>query len=134
MSFNHLAVVVSAILAYGFGFLWYNVIFREPYAADLARTKEWMDAGPSALVASVLQIVGNIVAAYVLSWMISRTSSDSAVGGAKIGFLAWLGFVASIIGPMFAFQAYSLRFFAIVAGGWLLTLIGMGALLGVWRK
>lgn len=133
MKVNILAIIVSAILAYGFGFLWFNVIFREPYATDLARTKEWMDAGPSALVASIFQIVGNIVAGYVLSWLINRTSSGSAVGGAKIAFLGWLGFVASVIGPMYAFQAYSLRFFGIVAGGWLLTLIGMGLILGAWR-
>ena len=134
MRVNILAVIVTAVLAYAFGFLWYNVIFREAYAMDLARTKEWMDAGPSALVASILQLVANIVAGYVLGWFIDRTGHGSAVGGAKIGFLAWLGFVASVIGPMYAFQAYSLRFFAIVAGGWLLTLLGMGLILGAWRS
>ena len=133
MKVNILAIIVSAILAYGFGFLWFNVIFRVPYATDLARTNEWMDAGPSALVASIMQIIGNIVAAYVLSWFISRTNNGGAIGGAKIAFLCWLGFVASVIGPMYAFQAYSLRFFGIVAGGWLLTLVGMGVILGAWR-
>lgn len=45
----------------------------------------------------------------------------------------WLGFVAAVLGPMHAFQAFSLAFFAITSGGVLVTLLVSGAILGAWR-
>jgi len=53
---NILAVIVSGVAAFLLGFVWYLVIFREPYTADLARSQEWLDAGPSMLVASIFQL------------------------------------------------------------------------------
>ena len=85
------------------------------------------------LTASVLQVAGNLVMALVLAWLIARAGEPTTGSGVKLGALAWAGFIAAFIGPLCAFQAYSLTFFAIITGYALIALLVMGAILGAWR-
>lgn len=71
--------------------------------------------------------------AYVLAWLILHTGQQTVIGGMRVGTIAWLGFIAAVIGPMYVFQAFSLQFFAITAGYPLVALLIMGAILGRWR-
>jgi hypothetical protein len=66
---------------------------------------------PSVMVASVMQLAGHLVMAYVLAWLMISLNYHSAAEGLKTALLIWLGFVAAVIGPMYAFQAFSLQFF-----------------------
>jgi hypothetical protein len=50
-----------------------------------------------------------------------------------LAVLVWLGFVVAFLGPTYAFQAFSLQFFLIVAGSALVYLLIMGAILGGWK-
>jgi len=42
------------------GFLWFTVIFRTPYLEGLGKTAEELAKGASMLVASLLQLAGNL--------------------------------------------------------------------------
>jgi hypothetical protein len=132
-SISLLAVGISTVASFLIGFVWFTVIFRDPYLAGLGKSAEQLAKGPSMMAASALQLAGYFVMAIVLGWIIARTGQQTIGGGMQIGALAWLGFVAAVIGPMYAFQAYSLLFFAICAGGPLLVLLTMGAILGGWK-
>ncbi len=68
--------------------------------------------------------------AYVLAWLIVHTGQQTVMGGLRLAALVWLGFIAAVIGPMYAFQAFSLLFFAITAGYPLVALLVMGVILG----
>jgi len=132
-SINLLAVFVSAVAAFAANFVWFTILFRAPYIAGLGKTQEEMNQGPSAMVASTVQILGFLLMAYVLAWLALQTGRTSIGGALTLAFLAWLGFVAAIIVPMHAFQAFSWTFSAITVGGYLLALLIMGAIVGVWR-
>lgn len=133
-SINHLAVVLSTIISFALGFVWFTVLFRESYLAALGKTAEQLDQGPSMLAASVMQLIGNLIMAYVLAWFMEQTGSRTVSDGAMLGAIVWVGFVAAVIGPMYAFQAFSLKFFAITTGFTLVSLLVTGAVIGGWRK
>jgi hypothetical protein len=132
-SINYLALIVSAISAYAANYVWFLFLFRIPYMEGLGKTKEQMDKGPSMLSASLIQLAGNLVMAYVLVWLINKLGYTTAAKGTMLGAIVWLGFVAAVLGPMYAFQAYSFKFFLIGAGSVLLSLLIMGAILGAWK-
>ena len=127
------AVGVSAMVGFVLGFLWFSVLFSQLYLDGLGKTAEQLAMGPSTLHASLLQLAGNLAMAYALAWLIAHTGQKTSVGGMRIGALVWCGFIAAVIGPMYAFQAFSFQFFAITAGYPLVALLIMGAILGGWR-
>ncbi len=130
---NILAVIVSAVASTALGFLWYMVLFREPYVKGLARTKEQLDQGPNAMWASVIQLGGNLVMIYILALLMQQTGNDTVGQGIKLAILLWVGFVACVIGPMYAFEAFPFYFFLITTGYTLVCMIMSGAILGAWK-
>jgi hypothetical protein len=132
-SINLWAVIVSGLASTAFGFLWFMVLFREPFIKGSSRTKEQLDAGPSGATASLMQLGGSIIMVYVLAWLMAQTGYTSVGQGLKIATLVWIAFVACVTGPNFAFQAYPLNFFLIITGYTLVCLLMSGAILGAWR-
>lgn len=131
--FNIWAVIVSALVSYGASSIWFLVLFREAYTKALGRTVEQLAAGPSIAVASVMQIIGNVVMAATLGWLMTKLNMQSVTSGFVLAIIVWVGFVAAVLGPMYAFQAFSIRFFFITAGSVLVSLLIMGVTLGVWK-
>lgn len=133
VTINLLAVGVSALLSYVMSFVWFVFIFRVPYTEGLGKTAEELAKGPSMLTASLLQLAGNLIMAYILAWLMARTGMVTIGQGMLLATLVWTGFVAAVLGPMYAFQAFSLSFFLITAGSVLISLLIMGAIISVWR-
>jgi len=121
---NIWAVIVSAVTSTALGFLWYMVLFREPYMKGLDRTKEQLDKGPNGMWASIIQLGGNMVMIYILAMLMTQTDNDSVGGGIKL---------ACITGPMYAFEAFPFYFFLINTGYTLVSMVGSGAILGAWK-
>lgn len=132
-SINYFAVVTSAVVSLLLSFVWFMVLFFKPYAEALGKIKEQMDKGPNTLEASAMQLVGNFVMAFVLAWLMKKLRYNSLIEGVKFGAFVWVGFVAAVLGPMYAFQAYSFAFFLMTSVSILLSLLASGAILGVWR-
>jgi hypothetical protein len=132
-SINYFAVAVSAVVCLALSFVWFMVLFFKPYAEALGKTKEQMDKGPNTIEASIMQLVGNFLLAFVLAWLMKKLGYNTIIDGIKFGAFIWVGFVAAILGPMYAFQAYSFAFFLMTSGSILLTLLASGAILGAWQ-
>jgi len=132
-SVNLLAVALSSLVAFGLNFVWFNILFRASYIAGLGRSQAQLDRGPSLPIAAALQLAGYVVMALVLAWLMQRTGNLSAGGGLKLAIILWLGVVVALLGPRYAFEAYSFTFFLINVGGPLAALLSMGIILGAWR-
>lgn len=130
---NFLAVITSALISLGISFVWFTILFRDPYIAGLARTQAQMDAGPTIVVASIYQFAGFVVLAAGLAWVMQRTGWISLADGMALALICWAAFFAATVGPMYAYQAFPLSFFGIVAGGYLVVFLATGAILGAWR-
>lgn len=133
MGINIWAAVAGSLISFIVSFIWYTIVFRAPYIEGLGKTAEQMAKGPSMLVASVLQLIGYLVTAFVLAWLMQRTGLQSVNQGLLLALVVWVGFVAAVLGPLYAFEAFSLNFFFITAGNVLVTFLILGAILGGWR-
>ena len=130
---NIWAVIVSGVGTTAFGFLWFTMWFVKPYIEGLDKTKAQLDRGPSGPTAITYQVIGNIVMVFVLAWLMQITDNSSVGQGIKLAAILWLGFVAAVIGPTYAFQAFPFSFFLIVTGYTLVALIMSAVVLGLWK-
>ncbi len=130
---NHLALLVSALIQWFLGALWYSpVLFAKPWMAMVhppsgAEKKKTLAAG---MIAS---FIGSLILSFVLWHVVAWAGADTWLSGALVGFVAWAGFIAS---PLFAqgiYESRPFKLFAINTGYWLVGLLISGGLLAVWR-
>jgi surface polysaccharide O-acyltransferase-like enzyme len=132
---NYLAVLVAAILNMIIGALWYSPGLFGKSWMQLAGIKP-EDAQKRAggmQRAYGLMFVASLLIAYALARVLWYAKAGSAGGGAMIGLLAWVGFVATTHGANYLFEGKPFRLYGINTGYSLVSFIVMGALLGIWR-
>ena len=113
MRINYAAVAVSALAYWLLGGLWYSpLLFARPFVALLI----------------------SLLLAYVLAHFVRFTGAETARTGLLAGFWLWLGFVATTNLETVLFEGRPLGLYLINNGYHLVGLLGMGALLAVWRR
>lgn len=132
--YNYFAIITSAIAGFALDFVWFTLLFRTAYIEDLARTKEQLAKGPDMIASFIIQLAGNLILAFVLAWLINKLNYQTVSQTLQLCFFLWIGFVVAIIGPMYAFQAFPLRFFLVVSVGYLIPIIVSGIILTVWKR
>jgi len=85
-----------------------------------------------------LTILSSFVQAVAMAFMVSSMGSlmpggPSAVTGASIGFMLWLGFIAPTYLVNKLFAGHGLKIWAIETGNHLVNFLLFGAILGAWR-
>lgn len=132
LHFNHLAVLVSAVFLWMLGAVWYSpLLFAKPWVEIIGRK---MGEKPKGLVLGMVSsFIGDILAAFVLAHMVLWSGANSLAWGAFIGFIAWLGFIASPAFPQSVYEGRPFKYFAINGGYWLIGLVVVGGLLAVWH-
>lgn len=131
--YNVLAIIVSALVSFGIGFLWFTILFRAPYMKGVDKTPEELAKGPSLALSFAIQIGANLVLAIVLAWLINILQYDTIAQGIHLGILLWLGFVVAIIGPIYTFEAKSFQFFMIIIFGYLASILATAVILSFWK-
>lgn len=131
--YNVLAILVSALTSFAIGFLWFTILFRAPYMKGVDKTQEELAKGPSMALSFAIQIGANLVLAFVLAWLINSLQYETIFQGIQLAFLVWLGFVVSIIGPIYAFEAKSFQFFMIIIFGYLASILATAIILSLWK-
>ncbi|ABG58915.1 DUF1761 domain-containing protein [Cytophaga hutchinsonii] len=132
-AYNYWAVAVAAASCFLFGFIWFTVVFKEAYTEGLGKSREQMNQGPSMVATSVFQLAGNLVLAIVLSWLLKKLGCETILESVRLAALLWLGFIVAIIGPLYAHQAYSFKFFLIIAGAILMYILTSAVILTTWK-
>jgi Protein of unknown function (DUF1761) len=129
MNINYLAVVVAALAAFVASFVWYSV-----FGAELAKiSPAFAEQQPAPW--KMLVIFGtSLVVAFVVAYVIGLAGDVSWTGAVGIGALLWLGlsatqWVNSIVG-----ENVPLKLAAIHAGDWLVKLVLIAVIVGVWRR
>ena len=131
---NGLAVLVCAIVAHGLGALWYGKLFTKQWMrlsglteADMKKAKE-----KGMAKTYVLSFLSSLVMAYVLGWAVQSAQVISAGAGAMMGFWAWLGYIATVELGTVLWENKPWKLYFINAGHYLVTLLVMGVILGLW--
>jgi len=127
---NWVAVLVSAVASMVVGFLWYSPpLFQKAYLAEIGKTAE--DAAAAPPTNYLISFVLAIVEAFFLSTLISAMGNPGVGSGLAAGFMVWLGFVATTSAANSLFGDRTFRLWYVQNGNHLLTLLAMGAIIGV---
>jgi hypothetical protein len=128
---NWIAILAAAIANMVLGFVWYSrPMFGTRWMALIGkRAEELRGAGPL----YALTFAGALVAAYVLAVFARRLDATTLLHGMQIGFLAWIGFVATATIADYVFTGRPPGLWLINNGYQLLIFVVMGAIVAVWR-
>jgi hypothetical protein len=133
LHFNHWALLVSALILWFLGAIWYSpVLFAKPWMA-LLKIDPSKTNSKTMVPGMIASFIGDLILSLVLAHIVLWSGADSCGWGAFIGFLVWLGFFAAPNLPQGIYEGRPFKLFAINNGYWLVGLMIVGALLAVWR-
>lgn len=127
---NWWAVLVSTALAFVLGGIWYGPLFGQAWLNALGKTEADIEPSASPFVISFFTA---FLTAVVLAWLIIALEITSASGGALLGLVTGIGFIATAMASDAAFCRWSLHLFMIQSGYRVLYSVLMGAVLGAWQ-
>jgi hypothetical protein len=133
MRTNYPAVVVAAIAYFFLGYIWYGLLFSEPWMALEQMTPEKMQ-GASPVVPFIVSFLLELLIAYSLAQLCIWRNANTIGRGASVGVLVWIGFVGPITLMTYMFEMRPKALFAINEFYPLAGLVVMGAILGAWKK
>jgi hypothetical protein len=132
-NFNHWAILVSAVIQWVLGAVWYSpALFAKPWMAALGITPD-PSKKKSMIVGMIMSFIGSLVLSFVLLHVILWSGAGTWGAGALVGFIMWLGFIASPTAAQNIYEGRAFKLFAINTGYWLVGMLIAGALLAVWR-
>lgn len=132
---NYLAVLGAAVFALVLGGLWYGPVFGAKWKAMMGFTDESMRS----MALSPLQaMAGGLVTALVMAYVLAHglvfgnayLETSGVSGGLQGAFWYWLGFAMPITAGVFLWEGKPLKLWILNAGYYLVSLLGMGAILG----
>ncbi|MFN0183839.1 MAG: DUF1761 domain-containing protein [Aquabacterium sp.] len=131
VSFNIVAVLVSALLAFVIGGLWYSpILFAKVWMREAGLTEEQTRQANLAKVFG-LSAIANLVMAFNLAAFIG---AKATIGfGLFAGVAAGLGWVSMSLGVIYLFEQRSLKLWLINSGYQVLAYTVMGGVLAAWK-
>jgi len=129
-TFNWWAILVSTVLAFVLGGLWYGPLFGQAWMQAMGKTEEDIEPTPAPFIISFFTA---LLTAVVLAWLIGALQVTTWLGGATIGLVTGIGFIATAMASDTAFCGWGMKLFVIQAGYRVLYSILMGAVLGGWQ-
>jgi len=134
LSVNFLAILVAAIANMAIGFVWYGPLLGKQWMKLTGRTKESMEKEKKDMpMVMGSMFVGALVMASILALFVKYAGATTFEIGAKIGFMAWLGFVATTMLADVLYEKKNKQLASINLSYNLVALLINGALLAVWR-
>lgn len=109
MRINYLAVLLTAVLHWILGGVWYGV-FSRPFSAYIGDEKMRELETRSEPKAFIVAFLSSLVLVYVLARVMQYSNARTVVDGLQTAFLVWLGFVAAsqILSVMFEGRHFGL--------------------------
>ncbi len=124
-----LAIIVAAVAAFGSSVAWYAV-----FGGTMAELRGPAAAAPdpgSKMVAMLFVVAQSLVVAFLVAHLASRLGVPGLAGAAGLGALVWI-FPAAILLGSVVHEGVPLALASIHAGDWLVKLILIAAIVGVW--
>lgn len=139
---NPLAIVVSVVVSFALGSVWYGALFVKPWQRAMGFADDKKPSGAEIAKGSIINVIGTALIAFVLAhdvlvWRPSTwgVGSDQAphVYGFFGAFFVWLGYIVPVLLNGVAFERKPWRVFFISAGFQLISLMVMAMILSYWR-
>lgn len=137
---NYVSVLGAAVFSMVLGSVWYGPLLGSAWMKEMGYKsgKTMQDAMKKSMGMTYgLMFVGSLVMAWVLSHSMVFSGmfmkTDGISTGLMTGFFSWLGFVAPTSLGTVLWDGKSWKLWKINAGYYLLSLLGMGFILGMWQ-
>ena len=132
---NLVAVLVSAVVLFVLGGLWYSpALFAKKWIALTGKTEAEMKAGSGAMpVLFLVAFVCGLLTSWVLAVILGHFSGLTASGGAMAGALCWLGFAGATSFNSALFSQKPTALWLIDSGYNLVSFILAGVILAAWK-
>ena len=128
---NWLAVLAAALAKFVIGGVWYSpVAFGPRWGAIVGVTADAFKARMAP--AMITDLVASLVLAWVLANVLQFTGAVGLIPGVRVSFFLWLGFVATPLVATTAYEGRPIALFAINGAYWLVSMLVMGGIIGVW--
>jgi hypothetical protein len=133
LHFNQWAILVSALIQWLLGALWYSpALFARPWMS-MAGVRMDAKKNNRMMVGMVASFVGSLVTSFMLAHVVMWAGAETYYLGALIGFILWLGFIAAPLSASYVYEGRPFELFAINTGYWMVGLCITGGLLAVWH-
>ena len=130
LGIHYWAVVVAAVAAFVASSVWYIVFGKELAKASPAFAEALQKRQPWKMLVVIVQ---SLVLALVLAYFIGLIGGVDWIGAVRVGVLLWIGLSAvQWVGSML-WEKVPLKMAAIHAGDWLVKLVLIAVIVGVWR-
>ncbi len=132
---NYLAILVSGVVIFILGGLWYSVIFKKPWIALMGIPEEKMKEGSGSAMPVLLfmSFLCGLLTSYVMAIIINHFFPYSLVRGAMVGTICWVGFAAPTSFATAIFSMTKKPLWLINSAYNLVSFIAAGMILSVWR-
>lgn len=127
-----LAVLVAALVKFLIGWGWYSPMAFGKQWQELAKVSA-AQVQSGLMPALIAEAIGDLIMAFVLARFIFHYGVSDIVGGIRVGAMAWLGFVATVLANQIFYERKPQQLVFINAGYLLVSLVVMGAILGPWH-
>ena len=129
---NYWAVIVSAVVGFAIGSVWYMPrAFGDSWKTLLGKTEADIKAGFNEKLFGKT-FIATLVMVYILAHFVDYAGATTLGQGAVTGFWLWLGFVATTMLINTLYENKPLKLWAINAGYQLVVLLTAGTVLAVW--
>ncbi|MCL7926146.1 MAG: DUF1761 domain-containing protein [marine benthic group bacterium] len=134
IAINYLAVIAAAILAFGFGSLWYGVVLAKPWMAAQGFTREELEADTRSMGTTFgLTFLVYLFLALVMAMLVDLTKPVDVNQGLWLGLMAWFGFMVPVNLTSVLYARKGLSLFVIDAVYQLIIALMVAAVVTAWR-
>lgn len=140
---NWLAIIVAGISGFAIGFLWYGLLFQNPWMegngitttgeGDATKMFKYGTEVVMSNVPMIANVLGMMVLAFIVNWILNVSNHTTLTKGLTMGII--LGLIVSVnilLTNLFANNSMTLT---LVDSSYIIAVLGvMGLILGAWRK
>ena len=132
---NYMAILVAAIACFLLEAAWYSY-FMQTWLNGIGRTREWLmsSAGYNPALQYGTALVMAALMAAVISCITQLSGPQTAMRGIKVAVLLWTGCELTVYSTEYVFEVRPWSLLLVNAGYWLVGMILMGAIVGLWKK
>jgi uncharacterized protein DUF1761 len=132
---NNVAVLVSGVVIFMLGGLWYSpVLFAKRWVALIGKSEAELKASAGSMPLSYIFVfLCGLLTAWVMALVVGNFAPASAVDGAVIGAICWLGFAGATSFGSGLFSGKAKTLWLIDSGFNLVAFVIAGIILTLWR-
>lgn len=128
MELNYLAILAATVAAFILSSAWYSALGNQ-----LAQLNDaYANSGSFPAWKVLVELLRSLVVATVLASLAREIGLEDWAGAVALGLVVWIGFPVIILTGSVVHENVPRKLAAIHAGDWLLKLVVLAVIVGVW--